>query len=296
MNEHGGGGPCPLDESAGRSQAPLADEDIEALLSGRPGPAGSEAVMETLAAASRSGLPHELTGYDQVRRAFEDAGRRHAGVRSGFLVRRAVSRLAAMRIGSAAAAVAVLSVVGIVTAAAVTELPAPVQQVVHNVFGPVGVPGPPNPVSSARPSASGTPKVPASSTGGNSTPSPGTTAGRGYTTPGQSSASIDLCKTYEHGRNNDNDHGLTPEQFKQLTQLAGGSKLIDSYCGVVLNRTKDGGDGSRSTGSDDNHHRGNGTGGTGHSMDGDGSGGDARHDAGGGDHPKRRQSERSPSR
>lgn len=265
VSKYGDGPPYPPDESADALIPPLTDEDVEALLSGRPGPAGSETLAQALTAASRPGLPHELTGYDQVRRAFQAVEASGAIAGSLGVARRAVSRFVAAKIASVVAAVAVLSVAGVMTAAAANKLPSPVQHFVHDVFGGVGVPEPSNPKKDGKPSVPSAPTqssrqlragTPAPSSGADVTRSQSHMSDQDSTSPTRSSSSIELCNAYKQGKDSGDDSALTPTQLKQLTRLAGGVKLIDSYCRRVLKNAEhgDGSDGnSHSAGSDDSH-------------------------------------------
>jgi hypothetical protein len=91
-------------------------------------------------ALTAHGRPDELTGRDAALAAFRAAGQREAanqaaGRRRGRAFRRPLTpRLAAV------GAALVVAVVGATTAAYTQALPAPVQDLAHTVFAPLGVP------------------------------------------------------------------------------------------------------------------------------------------------------------
>jgi hypothetical protein len=206
----------PTEEPESTPSLPLTAAQVEELLSGRPGPAGAEALAAVVAVVSRPGLPHELAGYGQVRRAFESADAGRGGPHSTSTIRRVRQRSAAVKIGSVLAAVTALSVAGIITAAGANKLPTPVQQFVHNVFGGVGVPRP-NPggrVGSSTPGApAGMPPSPSPSSSvapseASTAPSQGRPATGSPSQSDSSGAAADLCNAYEHSTGNGNSNRM----------------------------------------------------------------------------------------
>jgi hypothetical protein len=250
LSRRWGGGTGPSGP-AGPSGAPdggspvwLTAGQAEDLLSGRPGPAGSEALAGVLAALAGPAEPREaeLAGYDRIRQAFEAAGAadgaRRAGSREDLGAARSprggsrsVSGLRpdrglAVRAGVLAAA---LSVAGVGTAAAANSLPSGLQQLAHDVFGGIGVPAPED---------AGTPGISAAPSGPTPTGAAGRTHGAtsGPTTPAgttpmasASAESVALCRAY--GEDGD---GLSGEQQERLAVLAGGKQHVAKYCKAVL--------------------------------------------------------------
>jgi len=96
-----------------------------------------------ISALTADGRPDELAGRDAALAAFRAASQRNAADRTTRLRRSAAFRrpFTALPGRLAAIAAAGITVVAGVTAAAYTQaLPAPVQQVAHTVFAPLGVP------------------------------------------------------------------------------------------------------------------------------------------------------------
>lgn len=132
-----------------------------------------------IAALTAEGRPDELAGRDAALAAFRAASRRNAadrrtGLRGSAAFRRPFTALTGRL---AAIAAAGITVVAGVTAAAYTQtLPAPVQQIAHTVFAPLGVPN--SQQQSGRPApGTGSSAVIAATSGGpaagTNTPRPG---------------------------------------------------------------------------------------------------------------------------
>ena len=127
-------------------------------------------------ALTTEGHPSELAGRDAALAAFRAASQapRRAPRRNPF-------RLLPARLAAVVAA-GVTALAGVTAAAYAQALPAPVQQIAHTVFAPLGVPN-----SQPQPSATGHPQPTASATGQASTPG-STPQGAGCPCPGGTSA------------------------------------------------------------------------------------------------------------
>lgn len=98
---------------------------------------------QLITALTADGRPDELTGRDAARTAFRAARQRDAADRTTVLRRRGAFRrplTAAPRRLTAIAAAGIIVTAGVSAAAYTQALPAPVQQIAHTVFAPLGVP------------------------------------------------------------------------------------------------------------------------------------------------------------
>jgi hypothetical protein len=203
----------------------------------------AEAVGRVLAAASAPAQPHELHGYDSVRRAFDSGGGR-TGTRSNrYAVALPLGRRTVVKLATLATT---LTMTGVAVAAEANVLPQPIQHVAHQMLGGVGVPGPQP--RRYQPTASGpgglassanTPQ-PSGSPGGRTTgdSAHGATPG---SSPGQDSAFPDkviaLCRAFT---SDDGGHHLSHAERGRLADLAGGESKIGDYCVRVLDSTDTG--------------------------------------------------------
>jgi hypothetical protein len=160
------------------------------------GPAVEASAMNAFRALAGPGRGAATTG--RGRRGAAAGPGRHGGRRSGAggWTR---SRLASIRLGVAAAAVALTA--GGAAAAYAGDLPGPMQRLAHAVIG-------------APLAAQGTPR-----------PEPG----RGVTPSVPANAAAGLCQAYEqalaHG-----DPGLNPVTLRRLAAMAGGTGQVKAYC------------------------------------------------------------------
>lgn len=126
-------------------------------------------------ALTADGLPGELAGRDAARDAFRAAGQRRTLFRRALTAFPPFASRGAARL-AAAGAVLVIVAVGVFAAAYTQTLPAPVQDLVHTVFAPLGVPD-------ARPGRLPAGLVPATGSTGVTIATPGKTAGPPRRTP-----------------------------------------------------------------------------------------------------------------
>lgn len=206
-------------------------------VTGFGGGSEDEALARLLCAAAAPAHPHELVGYDSVRRAYEQAGAR---ARGRHLAAMPLTRLAGMRL---AALAGTLTVAGAAAAAEANALPAPIQRAAHTLLGPIGVPDPTERDGDQIPGGTGPGDQPHAGgpfpggPDGTSTAS-GHASGNGTTSataPGGvvvTDAVQDLCRAYAAGDGQGNT--LTSDQRKRLAALAGGENLMGSYCAQVL--------------------------------------------------------------
>lgn len=188
------------------------------LAGGRPA-ADRRGLADLLSAASGPVQPRELRGGEAPLAVFMQGPRRHA---SPIKVRRrsALARvLGGGLTAKLAAATALFALGGAAVAAETGVLPAPAQQVVHDILGGVGVPPPP-PRVAASPRADDDDRADPGPTTKPSSTKDDDDQGRAH----------ELCREYRayHGKTPD------PELAKRLARLAGDAAKIERFCAGVL--------------------------------------------------------------
>jgi hypothetical protein len=192
----------------------VGDAAFDALLAGEllpeSAPGGLRPVAEAIAALSGPPLASELAGEARVLAAFRgEIGRSREPVRSGRRRHPVLAWLLSARIAAAAAAGAVV-LSGAAAAAYADVLPAPAQNLAHDMIGAPRV----------RPAAQ--PATPAA---------PAVAARR---------AAYGLCTAYAHVRT----HGRAGQKaaaFRKLAAAAGGTANVTAYCAAAHPGAKPGG-------------------------------------------------------
>ncbi len=199
----------------------VGSREAEELLTGAPVAADRRALAELLSAAAGPTRPDELHGVQAPLAVFEQSHR------PPEMSHRRRRRTVFARLGigwptAKLAAVAILAVVGTVTAAKTGVLPDSAQQVAHDMLGGVGVPAPVTASPRNSPGTQGDP--------GRPTASPTPPAVR----QNQDDDAEALCRAYRDRRRSPD-----PQVSLRLARLAGGAPKVDRFCTGVLDNNDD---------------------------------------------------------
>lgn len=213
-------GPGPGPRRIGRREA-------ERLLAREPATADRAGLAEVLAHAAAPPMPDELHGGDTALAEYVRAVSR-ARARPTTLSRPRASTVDARsrRAVQLACAVVAAALGGVMWAAQAGALPAPAQQLVHDLLGPVGVPAPAPRDNTTAPDA----VPPTTHTTAAPTAQPGTEPGRDEPPPMEA-----LCRAHlDHQNDPANAPPLDPAAADRLTRAANGPAKVDDYCGTLL--------------------------------------------------------------
>jgi hypothetical protein len=202
----------------------IGSRETEQLLGAAPAGSAYPELSHLLAAVAAPPSPGELTGLRAAVAAFEAAGQHGEPAGEPVPVRHRKRRaLAGSVLVKAAAAAAVLLFGGVALAAGTGSLPDDVQRHAHDVFSVFGVPPPDaGTVPPSPPVRQVTPTAAPSSGVPSRTPQPAATVAAG------------LCRSWEARQKNPKKKPMKAESLRTLTEAAGGSEHITTFCAAVL--------------------------------------------------------------